>query len=189
MFGKREPERTELAPELKALEQQLAALTLAPPRIDRDKLMFEAGRASAQPAGPGYVAEPSRVGTRFWPAATYTMTAASLLFATMLVWQQHSQVVGPEIVAVPVNEHAPETVQQPSVHFANSTSTWPESKPNSGYLGIRYVAVTRGINAIAPEYSSGGGSSSGLEGSAPATARGLRDELLPRSKQTTFPRS
>ena len=53
MFGKREPERTELTPELAALERQLAALAPAPPRIDRDELMFEAGGAAAVPADAG----------------------------------------------------------------------------------------------------------------------------------------
>ena len=69
MFGKREPERTELTPELAALERQLSALAITPPRIDRDKLMFEAGRAAAsRPRWSINLAGPPWGGSRVWPA-------------------------------------------------------------------------------------------------------------------------
>ena len=44
MFDEHEPAEFELAPDLAALERQLPRLTPAAPRIDRDRLMFEAGR-------------------------------------------------------------------------------------------------------------------------------------------------
>src|SRR5688500_8952861 len=97
MFGKREPERTELTPELAALERQLSALSLSPPRIDRDKLMVQAGRAAAsRPRWSINLASPPWGRSRIWPASTAAMPAASVLLATMLVLHHDSaQVAAP----------------------------------------------------------------------------------------------
>lgn len=194
MFGKREPERTELAPELKALEQQLAALALVPPRIDRDKLMFEAGRAAAQPGGLGYIAEPSGLGTKFWPAATYTMTAASLLLATMLVWQQHSMSIAQKgatsqavVEQLVVHQPAAATLNAPR-HEMTMTGWTAFRQPTSGYLGDRYIALTRGIGALEPRYPVAQGdrdSSSDVQ----RTQRDMLNELLPSTTHAAKPRS
>ncbi len=90
MFDEREPAEPELTPDLQAIEGQLARLTPVAVRVDRDRLMFEAGKVAARPRWPGYIAEPSWLGERVWPAAAMLMTAASLLLAVSLVWQRHS---------------------------------------------------------------------------------------------------
>ena len=65
MFDEHEPAEPEITADLKALEQQLAQIAPMALRIDRDQLMFEAGRASvAQPRRLGYIADPSRVGAK-----------------------------------------------------------------------------------------------------------------------------
>ena len=106
MFNQPEPGKFELAPELAALQRQLAQqLTPAAPRVDRDQLMFDAGRAAERASQDGraiYLAGPSWAGRtgpnvratgsasarRFWPAATATMTAATILLSALLVWQR-----------------------------------------------------------------------------------------------------
>ena len=104
MYDEQESREHEIAPELAALERQLRGMTPAAPRVDRDQLMFAAGQAAGvgrkparmaglcmiAPADRCYIAGPSWAARRFWPAATFTMTAATLLLATMLVWQRQS---------------------------------------------------------------------------------------------------
>ena len=48
MFDKHQQDERELAADLAAVEKQLAGLTPAVPRVDRDRLMFAAGRAAAE---------------------------------------------------------------------------------------------------------------------------------------------
>ncbi len=50
MFDEHEPAEFKIAADLSAVERQLARLTPAAPRIDRDRLMFEAGRAAERAA-------------------------------------------------------------------------------------------------------------------------------------------
>jgi hypothetical protein len=48
MFNEKQPLGAELTPELAALQAQLARLQPAPLTLDRDRLMFAAGRAAAE---------------------------------------------------------------------------------------------------------------------------------------------
>lgn len=190
MSNEREPERRELTPELAALEGRLAGLSPAPPRIDRDKLMFEAGRASAQPGVPGYIAEPSRLGTRLWPAATAMMTAATVLLATMLVWQREAARVATQSVpqsVVPV--FVQPQVAQPIVQSDFAWNAWQaRQQPSTGYLGIRQVALTRGVNAIDSTFSAASNAREVGERSETSQRRML-NELLPGSRVELVPRS
>ena len=88
MHDEQESHEHPLPAELAALERHLAALTPAAPRVDRDRLMFAAGRASAMAGGSPSVARPQPPTVWLWPAATALMTAATILLATMLVWQR-----------------------------------------------------------------------------------------------------
>jgi len=72
-----------LPADLLALEAELAALRPSGAPLDRDRLLFEAGRASAAPARRRFV----------WPAATAAMTAAAACLAVMLFYQPPPQVV------------------------------------------------------------------------------------------------
>lgn len=189
MSNEREPERRELTPELAALEGRLAGLSPVAPRIDRDKLMFDSGRAAALPEASGYIAEPSRLGTRFWPAATAMMTAASVLLATMLVWQRDSARVAapaaPQVAPVAVQ---PSTDQAPA-QSSFAWNTWQARRqPSTGYLGIRQAALTRGVNAIEPTVSAASSIHDRNDRVEPSQRRML-NELLPGTRIELMPRS
>ena len=198
MFDEHEPAEPEVAADLKALEQQLAQIAPMALRIDRDQLMFEAGRASvAQPKRLGYIADPSRVGARFWPAATATMTAATVLLATMLVWQRQNpplaiQQTPPEVVAsrsAAKGPAAPTDSARAEISMAYSSSL-PQS--TTGYLGMRYIALTRGIGATEPTVAAAIGPHDpelDMGPVAPPTSRGLMDQLLPAANRNAPPRS
>jgi hypothetical protein len=161
MYDEQKPREHELAPELVALERRLLGMTPAAPRIDRDRMMFAAGQA----AGAGqdgtatfdradrslYLAGASWAG-RFWPAATFTMAAATLLLASILVWQNRWQPMTQQPAPI-----EPTVIANNNSHDLNADeparsgarNTW-QSIPsvNSGYLGVRYVALTRGVGAL-----------------------------------------
>jgi hypothetical protein len=209
MFDEREPERIELSAELAALERQLTAMNPAAPRIDRDRLMFEAGRAAAlagsepspnpslQGRGATLAASLRVAGARnwFWPAATAAMTAATVVLATMLVWQRHSW----QVASVKDNSStAPTQIAQQSAAVAEETlpnadfrtASWPPfAEPSSGYLGVRNVALTRGLGALPTEFRARGGDRSQRSRTKPATARELLDEMAPKSASALSSRS
>lgn len=211
MFDEHEPAEFELAPDLAAIERQLARLTPAAPRIDRDRLMFAAGQAAAgstEPRRLGYIAGPSRAGELsanlfrarawFWPAATATMTAATLLLATMLVWQRASQSIAvhqpappqPATVATaPAAQSVDTTTAAAPVARQSEDYGWPMvSRPTAGYLGLRYIALTRGVGEL-ETHNRTASSDSDSSGNAPATQRELLRELLPAADRRVSPRS
>ncbi len=214
MSNEHQPDERPLPAELAAVERQLAGLAPTAPRIDRDRLMFEAGRAAADAEsravhlGEGASAARSRQepspgqgtltptlshgerGRRgwFWPAATATMTAATVLLAVMLV-RQDRQSGAPQLVSVPPDKATVETpAAEPrlerdgdeSLMLAQSQEAWPlRGQPTRGYLGARYVALTRGVDALAdnwrPAVVRGGGDASPHE---PQTSREMLEEML-----------
>ena len=208
MYDEQESREHEIALELAALERQLRGMTPAAPRIDRDCLMFAAGQAAAlaeasqdgramydRSGRPLYFAGSSRAGRRFWPAATCTMTAATLLLATMLVWQSRRQPIAQQSVpmqpAVVASSSSHDFVMDRPARLATH-NTWPSiPSVNSGYLGVRYVALTRGIGALSSELQSPNGddempSSNHAE---PNTRRGLLNEFLPATHPSKSSRS
>jgi hypothetical protein len=199
MFDERESKQFEIAAELKMLEQQLAALKIAAPSIDRDRLMFAAGRAAAEKAAAEKTAEAGRLGNMpestslgrrrwYWPAATATMTAATVLLASMQVWREREATVVRPVVVAP---SAAEVREPPHAAVARTpdfepghVSYWQfASPPTSGYLGIRYIALTKGVGAIPSGDASGGSSvaAKNEQRASPATVRGLLDEYVPKS--------
>lgn len=184
MSDQQEPGKFELAPELFAVQNKLANLSPKALRIDRDQLMFNAGRAAeraavnaASPAvlGPVGITPPSSTvrSARFWPAATATMTAAAILLAAMLIHDRG-------------RKSTADLSQPPSIDIAgaHSVSTappfatrTPRSRSTTGYLGIRNTALDRGLSAFTTELDAVPIVSPPQ--SKPATARDLRDELLP----------
>lgn len=221
MFDEHEPAKFELTPDLAAIERQLARLTPAAPRIDRDRLMFAAGQAAAgstEPRRLGYIAGPSRAGKYalgpfragelsanpfrarawYWPAATATMTASTLLLATMLVWQRAAQPIAaqspmppqPTTVAIaPAAQSADATAAVAPVARQSEDYGWPmSSPPTTGYLGLRYIALTRGVGELEP-HNGTASTDSDSSGNAPATQRELLRELLPAADRRVSPRS
>jgi hypothetical protein len=201
MFDEREPAEPGLTPDLQAIEGRLERLVPAGARVDRDQLMYEAGRAAAQ-IGPGYIAEPSRPGEspvatwhseHVWPAAAMLMTAASLLLAVSLVWQRHSFEVALQeraqaIPVVQVAEPRPAEAVAAKARQDLAAEDWMSLRqPAKGYLGIRYAALTRGVNAIDT-----GPSNSGIgdpTGALDQTQREMLDELLPSAKSKKHSKS
>jgi hypothetical protein len=197
MFDEREPAEPELTPDLEAIERQLARLAPVPLSIDRDRLMFEAGRASvAQPRQLGYTADPPRVGVRFWPIATATMTAASVFFATMLVWQRQSAPLADQPIS---NGIVVRTAEKPPATAPNTarpevTNAFVSALPRSttGYLGVRNIALTQGVGALQPTMAVNAEPRIPSLDAPPSnqpTSRELMDELLPGSDHIAHPRS
>src|SRR3954470_10060363 len=165
MYDEQKPHEDEIASELLALERQLRGMTPIAARVDRDQLMFAAGQAAgiASVAEPGhdsramydradrpmYIAGPSWPGRHFWPAATFTMTAATLLLATMLVWQDRRQPIAERLVprqpaVIAINDS--QDFETRGLVRLDARNLWPPlPSTNSGYLGVRYVALTRGV--------------------------------------------
>jgi len=179
MFDETEAGKFPLAPDLAALQHQLVKLELAPPRLDRDALMFAAGRA----AGLQQSAMPNirhRAGW-LWPAATALMTAASLLLAATLLHQSQPR-EGAQQVAKP-QEAVAERVEVAEVRRLRSDDAAMLSMPRatSGYLGLRHLALTQGVAALETERLMANGRGTGLDAPsrpAPANARDLFNELL-----------
>jgi hypothetical protein len=211
MYDEQNAREHEIAPELAALEQQLRGMTPAAPRVDRDRLMFAAGQATgaasiAEPSQDGramydragrplYVAGPSWTRRRFWPVATFTMTAATFLLATMLVWQNRPQPIAKQTAptsAAVVSEGGSHDVDADVPTRFAVRNSWPSIPSiNSGYLGVRYVALTRGIGALSPDVPSSTGDQDLPSSSRakPNTPRSLLEELAPPTRTPNSSRS
>jgi hypothetical protein len=194
MFNEPEPLGAELTPDLAALQAQLAGLKPAPLTLDRDRLMFEAGRAAAESERPlsttGHRPNVGRVAgtTRWiWPTTTALMTAACVMLAVMLIWRDdEANLANQPTAPQPATDHL---LTEPTIDdFRNVeqlTSRFTPSRrspaPTRGYLNIRYVALTDGINAIAHDRPANGrgDTSNDASPSKPATSRGLLEDLLP----------
>jgi hypothetical protein len=113
--------KEDLSDELAAVEAALGSVGPGPSRLDRDRVMFLAGRASlAEPSeGPTY-----RSRRWAWPAAFSAMTAVAATLLTILVAREPQpqvvQVIQPpspiptsDIVAGPQREEAPDALAVP----------------------------------------------------------------------------
>src|SRR5262245_19709974 len=83
-----------LAEDLKSIEAALGGLTPAFSSIDRERLIYAAGRAS--------VKQSSRIARFGWPLATATMALISVTFGRLWLAADRD---GPRIVYVKTNEH------------------------------------------------------------------------------------
>jgi hypothetical protein len=180
---------------LAAVERALAAVTPAPPRLDRDRLMFLAGAANLAsgrrqpPDGSAtsldYVPEqvhpigkltlPARLA---WPAAAAALAATSLALAIALLLRPAPAeriVYLPQPVrneATPAAPNLDRPPVQPAALAAISRSSEREA-PGQNYLQTRDVALRLGLDALG---SLPGG---GQADSPPATYRSLLDALSP----------
>ena len=181
MFDQHASDEFRLPAELAGLERQLSELRPAAPRVDRDRLMFAAGQASA--TRPKWLVEPSWLGARFWPTAAATLAAASIALAAVVAWQST------ELAAIKQHDDASSVamakVDEPladdvPTEIGPLADRWPwldQTPP--GYLGLRYVALTRGVGALErplPPTANGD-----LDEAPPATSRTLLKELLPQA--------
>jgi len=131
-----------LKSELAALEASLAALTPRPSTVDRDRLMFLAGRASGASArrrGPA---------SWLWPLAT----AASLLLAAglgTLAWLRE--------VDQPV-AYVPAAPTQDLLRTSAESTRWA-----ADYLRLRNRVIDRGVDAVV-DHSTGSAGRPSAEG-------------------------
>jgi hypothetical protein len=130
----------------------------------------------------------------FWPTATAAMTAATVLLATMLIMrsgQVASRPPGSEMApVVEVVDQRPSAAPGGDVMAVNvdgsdvmkSAPIWPwATPPTTGYLAIRYVALTQGVAALdhdALTGTTGNNRTSGDESRPPVNSRQLLEELL-----------
>src|SRR5262245_24210194 len=84
-------------PNLNATESALRALVPAPPRFDRDRLMYEAGRCTRRRRG--------------WPMATGFFAALSALLAVRLASVPEPEKTAPVVVTAPVVPASPTDVR------------------------------------------------------------------------------
>jgi len=187
MFDERESEKDELAPELALLERQLAGLVLMPARIDRDRLMFEAGRAAERSS------RPSPNVHSFWPVATAMTTAACVVLGAMLIWRSDAATVAQSADELPSNRStlavAPtqnDLRETEKLVARGGMSIWG-TRPVGGYLEKRYIALTRGVGHLQSEeqFESDPSDSGNLNGTPrPFTARELIHEFVPARELT-----
>lgn len=122
------------------LETTLAALRPAAPAINRDALMFAAGRASAVP----------RRSVHVWQAATAVLAAGlcvSLLLRPTPV-ERIVVVAPPQETAQPL-AHTPPTVTPPHDPVTPAAARL-EPLPPDAYLPLRNAVLSRGIDALPP---------------------------------------
>ena len=194
MSDERETSKFALTSELAALEQHLAKVELLPPRLDRDLLMFAAGRAAErttiQREVAGRLPEAASVASVrdwIWPAATAVTTAASIILGMMLFRNVQTNSLAlksyePHASGEPVVVRAGEDFREVArLEHPRNTSLHAPSF-TSGYLNMRHIALTRGASASSLDFRSSAGDSISDGHSLwnePSTARELLDELLP----------
>jgi len=138
----------------------LASFSPAAPQIDRDRLMFMAGRASAASQEPGARSPelpapiPGHLRSRqwLWPASTAALAATSLALALALFVRP---IPGPQIVYVPrqAAAEAPQrmsekAIDQGGVPVPAGTARADSLLPPDNYLRTREVALRMGLDAI-----------------------------------------
>lgn len=137
-----QPEEIPL-PDLSATEAALAALAPAPAALDRDRLMFQAGRAAGGAAGWG------------WPAATGALTALAAALALVMVLR-------PPVVTETVVVHVPVEVTPAPAPPKPEPDTPADSSPVTsrpadlaalppvapGYLRLQDQILRWGLDAL-----------------------------------------
>jgi hypothetical protein len=188
MFGKQESNEFRIPAELAALEKQLAGLAAAPVRVDRDRLMFEAGRSAGARGEERGAGSELLLRRRFWPMATAAMTAATVLLAAMLLWPRDRRTEAGPMVASdsgPMGLQTEESYTGDRHWLAKYPATWiGMDRVSSGYLGIRDVALARGVDAL--DYGSPVVRADAIEPTPRVDWRELIKELLPRSKRASI---
>jgi len=170
-------ERREIPDDLKVVEQTLAGCVPRAPQLDRDRLMFLAGAASA--VGPTDHGQEHRVnaGAKWrapgvWPSATVAFAATSLALAIVLVARPEppAQVVyvnRPSATPAPAASPRSVTIQTdqrqlPDVPRASPRAVVAPKVPADNYLRSREVALRMGLDALGSPRSAGNESASAM---------------------------
>jgi hypothetical protein len=191
MFDRDESQKLELTPELAALEQQLAGLEISPLQLDRDRLMFEAGRAAGRRdrefAATGHRPRDGQVASVprwFWPTTTAMLTAACVLLGAMLIWRDDAERVAqqgatPQADGVaPARVPALEDLREVKRLAATPANSLWATPPTAGYLEARFIALTRGVDAWSSR-SANDDTAPPADAAQPTTVRDVLRELIP----------
>jgi hypothetical protein len=112
---------------LSSLEVSLAALRPAPAGLDRDRLMFEAGRKAGR---RGW----------FWPAATAALFLTTATLAGVLVFRP----VPERVVPVVVHDRPP----APEAFVPKTPDPPPDRGTVAGYLRLRDDVAEHGLDGL-----------------------------------------
>jgi hypothetical protein len=123
----------ELPEELKSLEAALRQLTPAAGQIDRDRLMYQAGRASVLSTGDAGVALEKQMSVmdrrqNYWPMATATLALLSITMGGLL-W------------------HATQPIQR--VVYVEAPSAANSELPHNEWVNAKFVNFDRGNSPVA----------------------------------------
>jgi hypothetical protein len=120
-----------LDPQLTALGRALAGLAPAPPALDRDRLLYEAGRAAAPPRPWGWV----------------TAAAFAALVLGSWVTPEAQRVAEVRVVErLPAKVTPPDAPESPPARA--SFAALPGGGPAGGYLRLRNQVVAWGPDAL-----------------------------------------
>jgi hypothetical protein len=120
--------------ELAAIEQRLKQWSPASGSLDRDRILFESGRASAH----------SPAGRTPWVVLTLGLTAASITFATLYIRERGER----QALALALRGSARPALPiaaEPEQNASRDASTSSDSE--SGYFRIRERIVAKGLDA------------------------------------------
>jgi hypothetical protein len=130
--------------DLAEVEAALASLQPAPSGVDRDRMMYLAGRASAEKAGPP-ARRPSAAW--LWPCATAASVLVAVAFAALWIARG-----GQETAEQPGPPPA-DAVRQPTVDRAVAESSGSPADASwegwrNDYLELRRLVLADGVDAI-----------------------------------------
>lgn len=154
--------------ERSALEQSLAAIQPSPAGVDRDRLMFLAGVASASASGASIssVNPKSKIENPksrwIWPAATTSLAATSLALAMALFLRPdpaarivfRDRLV--EVQPVAVDESKDGDPAERTLATGSTRSPTVRSISGDNYVRRRDIALKHGLDALGTTYATGG---------------------------------
>jgi hypothetical protein len=152
--------RDDFPPELKPFEAALGSLIPASSRVDRDRLMYLAGAASATEAAGAATRQPNgRIHFRgiLWPCAAAAMLLVSLGLGAVLTFREPAE----RLVYI----DRPPTHQDPSAApnlaapagDVETRFAAAQSSADASYLALREQVLRLGVNALdAPSHEASG---------------------------------
>ena len=137
--------------EMTEFEKQLAALRPAESRVNRDRLMFEAGQDAAARAGKASASLPRW----FWPSATAAMTVAAGFLGVLLAINAgpratvETAVVQPpapdsNVAAVPAKDQS----KIEAIDWSLEIDAMGASLASRNYLHARQIALAIGVDGL-----------------------------------------
>lgn len=126
-----------LTDELAEFEKAIADLRLPSSRVDRDRLMFEAGRASVGGNATATLAnKPWHTGSALWPTTTVVMTGVAAVLAVLLLLQRSTPDVQPMAASEPTPASSSGT-EHPPLRAASASERISPVPNEASYLVLR----------------------------------------------------